>query len=482
MRKIVLAFLLASVLGVGKASGVVNASRLVQAGAPAGVTQNEVTLNFPASATFQLSVDLPVEIKSVVLEYGNEQQTCGNVVAKAFPQFTPGMSVDTKWTWEMVQTPLPPGAKLWWRWRITDANGNETVTDTQTAIWLDNVHRWQTIENGDFLRLHYYRGGQSFINTLSQAAAHGLKFNEEQSGLKADAPIDIYIYANNNDLKDAILYEPSWVGGQAYPDQNIVIIGISPDILDWGKDAMVHELTHVLVGHLTFSCLGDVPTWLNEGLAVYSEGKLDKQSQNQLNAAIVNDTLMSVRSLGGGFSEESDKANLSYSESYSLVNFLIEAFWKAKMTDLLVALRDGKTIDDALQQTYGFNVDGLEQAWRQSIEAQPRADSAGPTVLPTPTFVSTIIPISGNPKAALLLATPTARPTSTFIPTSTVSVQSAALSIQPTAIVPVQRARPPLGLTLILLAMCCIFILLAGILIIGILARRQNVKGGNNVK
>jgi len=469
MRKIVLAFLLASLLEVGKVPSVVNASRAGETDIPAGVTQNEVTLNFPESATFQLSVDHPVEIKSVILEYGNEQQTCGNVVAKAFPQFTTGTSVHTEWTWEMVQTPLPPGSKLWWRWRIIDTNGNETVTDTQTATWLDNAHRWQTVENGDFLRLHYYRGDQSLINTLSQAAAEGLKFNEKQSGLKADAPIDIYIYANNNDMKDAILYEPSWVGGQAYPDQNIVIIGISPDILDWGKDAMVHELTHVLVGHLTFSCLGDVPTWLNEGLAVYSEGKLDQQSQNQLNDAILNDTLLSVRSLSGGFSEVSDKATLSYSESYSLVNFLIDAYGQAKMTDLLVALRDGTTIDEALAKTYGFNIDGLEQAWRQSIEAQPHAVSAGLTALPTPTFVPTIIPIFGNSKAAIIQVTLTPIPTSSA-------------SAQPSQAVPTQRGRPPLALTLILLAMCCIFILLAGIFIVSFIVSRQNNKGGDNVK
>ena len=467
MRKIVLAFLLASVLGVGKAPGRVNASPVVVADAQADVTQNKVTLNFPESATFQLSVDHPVEIKSIVLEYGNEQQTCGNVVAKAFPQFTPGTSVETEWTWEMVQTPLPPGSELWWRWRITDANGNETVTATQTAIWLDNIHRWQTVENGDFLRLHYYKGGQSFITTLSQAAVDGLKFNEEQSGLKAEAPIDIYIYANSNDMKDAILYEPAWVGGQAYPDQNIVIIGISPDILDWGRDAMIHELTHVLVGHLTFSCLGDVPTWLNEGLAVYSEGKLDQQSQNQLNDAILSDTLLSVRSLGGGFSEESDKATLSYSESYSLVNFLIESYGQAKMTDLLVALRDGMTIDEALTKTYGFNIDGLEQAWRQAIEAQPRAVSAAPAAQPTPTFVPTIIPISGNSNAAILQVTPTPIPTSST-------------SAGPSQTAPVQRDRPPLGLTLILLAMCCVFILLAGVVIFGIIVRRQNYKGDDH--
>jgi hypothetical protein len=43
----------------------------------------------------------------------------------------------------------------------------------------------------------------------------------------------------------------------------------------WDRTHVIHELTHVLVGHYAFSCIGSVPTWLNEGLAMYSEGELD---------------------------------------------------------------------------------------------------------------------------------------------------------------------------------------------------------------
>ena len=89
----------------------------------------------------------------------------------------------------------------------------------------------------------------------------------------------------------------------------------------------------MLVGHQTFSCLGDVPTWLNEGLAVYSEGELDPASQRQLEDAIRDDTLLTVRSLSSGFSEVADKANLSYSQSYSITKFLIETYGQEKMTE-----------------------------------------------------------------------------------------------------------------------------------------------------
>ncbi len=437
----------------------------VRAAPQAEVTRNEAVLSFPETATFRLALTSQADISSVVLEYGNEQQTCGEVVAKAFPQFTAGKTVNAEWTWEMRQSgSLPPGAQLWWRWHVTDANGNETVTDTKTVTWLDDDHNWKTVNNGDFLRLHYYARDQAFIADLAKAAYNGLQFNETQSGLKTEAPIDIYIYASTDDLREAILYEPSWTGGQAFPDQDIVILGISESEIDWGRDAIVHELTHVLVGHLTFSCLGDVPTWLNEGLAVYNEGGLDSSSQDQLEEAIRDDTLLTVRSISGGFSEVPDKAYLSYSQSYSITKFLIETYGQEKMTVLLGALRDGLTIDEALMQTYSFNIEGLEDTWRKAIGAQPRPVSAQPTAQPTPTFVPTIVPVAGGSLALQATLTP--------IPTSSLS--------GPSTGTPATRTGPPLTLTLMLLGLCCAFILVIGVVVLGLIVRNQNSKGPKN--
>ena len=473
MRKILIALIL-SVLLSGRAEAL-SLLTVTRARAPhlVNIINNEIILEFPETATFRATFTDDVDITAVVLEYGNEQETCGEVIAKAFPQFTPGKTVNAEWTWEMRQSgSLPPGTTLWWRWRVTNANGKETVSETKTGTWLDDVHDWKIMNNGDSqrLRLHWYEGDQNFAVDLAKAAYDGLQFNESQSGLKADTPIDIYIYASNDDLRDAILYEPSWTGGQAFPDQDIVILGISDADLDWGRDAIVHELTHVLVGHLTFSCLGDVPTWLNEGLAVYSEGELDSPSQRQLEDAIRDDTLLTVRSLSGSFSEVSDKAYLSYSQSYSITRFLVETYGQDKMTALLLALRDGMTIDDALIQIYGFDIDGLEDAWRQAIGAQPQpvapsgATSAQPTAQPTPTFVPTIVPVSGAPLAQQ--STPTRIPTSSFDSTPATEIPA--------------RTAPPLGLSLILLGVCCIMLLLIGVLILGVVVSRQNREGGKN--
>ena len=436
--------------------------RAVSAAHSTQVTDDQPTLNFPDSITFHATIESSVPITSVTLEYGTDQLTCGTVLAKAFPQFTPGTTVTPEWTWEMKQSgSLPPGASLWWRWRYTDENGVENVSENKTITWLDSIHDWRTVTSG-LINLHWYSGDQAFAEDLLQAAITGLARLQNDAGLQPDQPIHLYIYANTEDMKDAILYEPTWTGGMAYPEHNIVIIGISQRDLEWGRSTIAHELTHVLVGHLTFSCLGDVPTWLNEGLAVYAEGELDPASKDQLDQAISSNQLLSVRSLSGGFSEVPSRAYLSYSESYSIVKFLIETYGQEKMNTLLITLRDGHTVDDALLQVYGFDIDGLEAAWRKAVGAPPGAASAQPTAQPTPTFVPTYVPFAGVPLAVT--------PTPYAIPTSS--------SAGP----PSQQSGPPLPLTLMLAAVCCILVVLIGVLALGIFLASQKRKGENHDK
>ena len=433
---------------------------VVSASSSTKITGDQPTFNFPDSITFRATIESSAPITSVILEYGTDQLTCGSVIAKAFPQFTPNTTVNAEWTWEMKQSgSLPPGASLWWRWRYIDEDGTENVSEKKTLTWLDSEHDWQTVTSG-FINLHWYSGDQTFAEDLLNAALTGLARLKNDAGLQPDQPIHLYIYANTEDMKDAILYEPSWTGGLAYPEHNVVIIGISQRDLDWGRTTIVHELTHVLVGHLTFSCLGGVPTWLNEGLAVYSEGKLDPSAEAQLNEAIQNDQLLSVRSLSSGFSEVPSRAYLSYSQSYSIVKFLIETYGQEKMNSLLITLRDGTTVDDALLQVYGFDIDGLENAWREAVGAKLQTAFAQPTVQPTPTFVPTYVPFAGAPLAMT--------PTPYVIPTS-----SGAES-------PPQSGGPPIALTIILAAVCCVLGLLIGVLALGVYLASEKRKGDTN--
>lgn len=431
----------------------------VTAAPHAGVEADSAILDFPNTVTFSAAITASTTINSVVLEYGNDQLTCGEVTAKAFPDFSAGATVNPTWTWDMRQSgSLPPGATIWWRWRYTDEAGNEFVSDTQTVTWLDNIHDWKTVTSGD-IRLHYYGKDEAFAQTMLEAGIEGLRRNKEQAGMLPDAPVDIFVYPNYDDMRDAVLYEPAWTGGQAFSDFNIVIMGVSGSDSTWDKNTVIHELTHILVGRNAFSCIGTRPGWLEEGLAMFSEGELDSGMQGLLDQAIQSGNLITLRSLNGGFSELPDKANLSYSQSYSVVRFMIETYGQEKMTELLTALRDAKPIDDALLEVYGFDTDGLDSAWRESVGA-PALLVAQATVMPTPTWVPTYVPISGAPLA--VTPTPYAIPTSSFDESTS----------------PSERTNTFIFLTVALVCICIVLLLIIVVAVLGFTLRKGNAKGG----
>ena len=440
-------------------------ARFALAAPGADVKNDRVTFKFPETATFSAALSSNAAITSIVLEYGNEQQTCGEVIAKAYPQFAPSKSVNVEWEWDMRQSgSLPPGATIWWRWKYVDETGVEFTGERQTAIWLDNLHDWRTVSSPD-LRLHYYGREEDFAQTMLEAGVEGLRRNKEQAGLLTNDVVDIYVYPNYTDMQEAVLYEPAWTGGQAYSDFNIIIMGLSDSDDTWNKNTVIHELTHVLVGAYTFSCIGTLPGWIEEGLAMYSEGQLSSDMQSQLDNAVRTDDLITLRSLNGGFSELPDKANLSYSQSYSVIKFLIETHGQEKMTQLLVALRDAKPIDDALLEVYGFDTDGLDDEWRQSVGAAPRPASAQPTSQPTPTHVPTFVPVSGAPLS--VTPTPYVIPTSSFLDDSS----------------PLNGGGPPRSLTIALICFCFLLLLIFGVIILGLIVRSGNLKkakGGQN--
>ena len=431
----------------------------------ADVEADSATLDFPNTVTFSATLSASTEIVSVTLEYGNEQLTCGEVIAKAFPDFTPNTEVDVAWLWDMRQSgSLPPGTTIWWRWRYTDSNGKEFLSEKQTVTWLDSQHDWETLADKD-VRIHYYDNSESFAQTMLSAGLEGLRRNKDQAGMTPDIPVEIYVYPNYDEMRDAILYEPQWTGGLAYSDSSIIIMGTSGDA-EFDKATVIHEVTHILVGRNAFTCIGFIPTWLNEGLAVYTEGPLDPGMQAQFDIALRDDEFFPVRSLGGNFSEIPEKALLSYAQSYSVVNFMLETYGQEKMSQLLTALSNAEPVDGALVAIYGLDIDGLDAAWRESLGLAPLA-VAQATAQPTPTYVPTYIPIAGIPLA--ITPTPGAVPTSSSGEPDT--------AVGPTG----GYVGLPIIVTIALVCVCLVFILIIGVVILGVVLRKGNAKGGRDV-
>jgi hypothetical protein len=344
---------------------------LVAAGDDIAVIDSGVEVNFPNQAVFTIEAESSTDIMDVRLYYQVDRMNYAEVVSEGWADFSPANEIEANWVWSMTNASLPPGAEVTYWWMIEDADGNRFETSPEIMHFNDDRYLWQsltsTVPQVGELNLFWYEGSDSFARELMDVCEEGLVRLTQDIGTYPGKPIKIYIYASTDDLKGAMIFPQEWTGGVAFTAFGIIAIGIPPSNLDWGKRALVHELTHLVVHQATFSPYGQLPLWLDEGLAMYNEGELDPVYRSSLEEAISEDELISVRSLCSPFSAYSEKALLSYAQSYSLVEYLLNNYGQDSMLDLLAILKQGSTYDEALNEVYGFDIDGLDACWRATL-------------------------------------------------------------------------------------------------------------------
>jgi hypothetical protein len=215
-------------------------------------------------------------------------------------------------------------------------------------------------------------------------------------GIELQQDVQIFIYGSAADMRDAVVYVQDWAGGVAFGEYGVILIGVPPSIAeDWGRRTVRHELAHLVLGQFGRSCVGGGrPTWLEEGLATYAEGAPDETTLADISRGVEEDAFFPVRSLAGAFPAHGGGASLAYSQSYSLVAYLLEDDGQAQLQELILALAAGRSTDAALEAAYGVDTDGLEAGWRSAVGAPERAPQ--PTATPqTAAQVPTIVPLSG---------------------------------------------------------------------------------------
>jgi hypothetical protein len=313
---------------------------------------------------------------------------------------------------------FPPMTDFAYWWVIEDETGGRLKTDPISFTYVDTRYTWQVLEN-DQVRLYWYDNdaefGQGYFDLATRAAA---ELNAE-FGVQPKSPIAIVIYNSHEEFM-SVLQEASaeWTGAVNFGRSGNIVIGLGAE--SWMRGVIPHELTHAVLHQIEQPPFGEIPRWLHEGLALRSEGGMGTEERSTLAAAIKQDTLIPLRVLNSPFPDQRERAVLSYAESNSLVEFIIEEYGSQKLGELLSVFAQGAHYDDAMTRVFGLDMDGMEDLWREHVGAQPRSGaeqaSADPQTTPTPALSNDspalIPPIAAT--ATAVAAQP--RPTPTLPP------------------------------------------------------------------
>ena len=261
-----------------------------------------------------------------------------------------------------------PGAEITYFWRII-SGGATQETEPQQITYEDSRFDWKTLTE-DNMTLWYYSGSEDGARSVLEAAYESEQQSSALLQTTVDYPVKVFLYATAEDMQPAILSDNDegvvTRGEVVYSDTAMVAADTAPE------EIARHEIAHI-VQRAALKGAYEAPDWAIEGMAVYMQSQPLGGQRDAIESAIRSGQVLSVRSMSSASSGAiSGNVFLFYGEAWSLVKFLIDTYGDQKFGDFFRAIDAGAGDTGSLQQVYGFNQDGLENAWRESVGLPPR--------------------------------------------------------------------------------------------------------------
>ena len=328
--------------------------------------------NFPDDITFSIAATSPdpiTEVRVFFRPVGGERSGYG------YLDFEPGTMVEGE---HVMATGSgsghkPPGTVVRYFFEIVDAAEREFRTEEKEFLYLDESLEWKEISEG-ILTVYYYG---DFVEKRARTVLDAARLTMENMGrllgITPTEPIKIVSYSNYRDMSRGLPFRSQAVReglqtqGQAWPTERVLMV-LSSETTVTGIAS--HEFTHILVAEGAGRGYSLVPAWLNEGLAEYGNIDQTPAYDRALAYAIFTRRVKPLwyqQSLGG----EPDDIVIGYGQGKSVVEFLINAYGRGKMAELMRAFHTATSVDGALEVVYGFDQYGLDTLWRRSLGLGP---------------------------------------------------------------------------------------------------------------
>jgi hypothetical protein len=188
-------------------------------------------------------------------------------------------------------------------------------------------------------------------------------------------PIEVFVYANPEDLRGAlVLGGEDWVAGHADPALGVVMVAIGPDAeqsLNL-EQRIPHEMMHVAMYRSVGAGYNRLPAWLREGTATLAETYPNAEYERALSDAAANHTLIPLKDLCASFPSSDAQAFLAYSESQAFTRYLHDTYGSSGLSSLAAAYADGMDCEHGAERAFGASLSALEGRWLSSVLGQDR--------------------------------------------------------------------------------------------------------------
>lgn len=301
---------------------------------------------------------------------------------------------------------ITPGTPMQYYWLLQDSAGNTYTGATQYFMLIDSRFPWQHLTAGQ-VTVNWYHRPQDFGQTLLADATGDINRISGVLGGGLPHPINLWVYETPTDFHGALApnsYE--WVGGIAFPSLREAFISVADTSDTTLIRDMPHELTH-LVFHQLIAQGIPVPTWFDEGLAVYNQQYHEPEMTASLDEALASHSLLRLTSISFSFPSDANQAYLAYAQSWNLISYMYNTFGQPKMGRLIQLLNNptGDFSED-LTKAIGEDTLHLENQWRVSLhQSSVLTPGEPPTATTQPlTIPPDQLPVTANTTEPLFVS------------------------------------------------------------------------------
>jgi hypothetical protein len=271
----------------------------------------------------------------------------------------------------------PPNTKIEVQFRVRGADGSVTLGPVSRVTVEDDRFEWRTLED-DLVRVHWYEGDDAFAQQNADVANQAIDRAAELLGTTLPEPVDLFVYATQQAMVEAVSPNRESIAGQADPTTDTMVVCASCQGLEV---TVAHELTHLVFHETTDNPYHSPPRWLNEGIATYLSEGYSSEFSSVVNGAAASDTLIPLQGLAGLFPSQFDEFLLAYGESVSAVDYFVRTYSEETLWDLVRSYADGMSDDDAFVAATGADLASFNAAWTASLASEVR-EPVGPQPAP----------------------------------------------------------------------------------------------------
>ena len=419
------------------------------------VKSSSITSEFPDGFRVKLEATGENEITSIAVRLKIGQQTRGayDYLCQGGPHREPAVwrcadlepgkdaNAEIFWRTGTAGQYIPPGTLIKYNFEIEDSEGGRLDTEQQEFIYHDPRFEWSEVSDGT-VSVAYHGPVKTRAENILEAIQQTMDTMGPLLGAGTEETIRVTIYNNPKEMLDALPPRSVTIGrelfteGQAFTEVGTLLV-YGGGRMSLGTSS--HEVTHILVHRVGDGIFRRVPAWLNEGLAEYGNIDPGFSYDIALEFAVATGRLLPVVYLEV-LPGDPEEVIIFYGESRSIVRLMISQFGGDKMAELMATLKNGKKLDDALQEVYGFDRQGLDNMWRDSINAARYVPPATGAARPTPLPRRAILPYSLTPQPETeTIGSQSAEPTPTATPEPTATATPVPLA----AAVPAESEAAP---------------------------------------